>query len=54
MLAKQADVSSLSTIEKCIDDKQFHTWVQDATDQALTQPVPNSDLASITGTPTVS
>ena len=52
-LAKQADVSSLSTIEKCIDDKQFHTWVQDATNQALTQPVPNSDLASVTGTPTV-
>ena len=52
-LAKQAGVSSFSTIEKCIDDKQFHTWVQDATNQALTQPVPNSDLASITGTPTV-
>ena len=52
-LAKQAGVSSLSTIEKCIDDKQFHTWVQDATNQALTQPVPNSELTSITGTPTV-
>ncbi|MCD2444258.1 thioredoxin domain-containing protein [Agromyces sp. SYSU K20354] len=52
-LAKQAGVSSLSTIEKCIDDKQFHSWVQDATNRALTQPVPNSDLASITGTPTV-
>ena len=52
-LAEQAEVSSFSTIEKCIDDKQFHTWVQDATNQALTQPVPNSDLASITGTPTV-
>ncbi|GAA1809951.1 DsbA family protein [Agromyces neolithicus] len=52
-LAKQAGVSSLSTIEKCIDDEQFHRWVQDATNRALTQPVPNSDLASITGTPTV-
>jgi protein-disulfide isomerase len=52
-LAKKAGVSSFSTIEKCIDDKQFHTWVQDATNQALTQPVPNSELASITGTPTV-
>ena len=52
-LAKQAGVSSFSTIEKCIDDEQFHTWVQDATNRALTQPVPNSDLASITGTPTV-
>ena len=52
-LAKEAGVSSFSAIEKCIDDEQFHTWVQDATNQALTQPVPNSDLTSITGTPTV-
>jgi len=52
-LAKQAGVSSLSTIEKCIDDTQFKKWVQDATTRALTEPVPNSDLESITGTPTV-
>ncbi|GAA1771631.1 DsbA family protein [Agromyces humatus] len=52
-LAKQAGVSSPSTIERCIDDKQFHTWVDEATNRALTQPVPNSELPSITGTPTV-
>ena len=32
---------------------QFKSWVQDATNRALTQPVPNSELTSITGTPTV-
>jgi protein-disulfide isomerase len=52
-LAKQAGVSSLSTIEQCIDDVQFKKWVQDATTRALTEPVPNSDLESIKGTPTV-
>ncbi|WP_244284153.1 DsbA family protein [Agromyces badenianii] len=52
-LAKEAGVSSLSTIEKCIDDTQFKKWVQDATTRALTEPVPNSDLESIKGTPTV-
>ena len=52
-LADEAGVSSLSTIERCIDDTQFKSWVQDATNRALTQPVPNSDLPSITGTPTV-
>lgn len=52
-LAGEAGVSSLSSIEQCIDDKQFQSWVQDATNRALTQPVPNSDLPSITGTPTV-
>ncbi|WP_448005618.1 DsbA family protein [Agromyces bauzanensis] len=52
-LAGEAGVSSRSTIEKCIDDEQFKAWVQDATNRALTEPVPNSDLPSITGTPTV-
>ena len=52
-LAKQAGVSSLSTVEKCIDDTSFKKWVQDATTRALTEPVPNSDLESIKGTPTV-
>ena len=44
-LAEEAGVSSQSTIEKCIDDVQFKSWVQDATNRALTQPVPNSELA---------
>jgi protein-disulfide isomerase len=52
-LASDAGVNSLSTVEKCIDDAQFKSWVQDATTRALTEPVPNSDLPSITGTPTV-
>src|SRR5215207_5543129 len=52
-LAGDAGVSSLSTVEKCIDDRQFESWVEDATTRALTEPVPNSDLPSITGTPTV-
>ncbi|SIN68467.1 DsbA family protein [Agromyces cerinus] len=52
-LAKKAGVSSLSTIEQCIDDVQFKKWVQDATTRALTEPVPNSDLEAIKGTPTV-
>lgn len=52
-LAKEAGVSSLSTIEQCIDDTSFKKWVQDATTRALTEPVPNSDLEAIKGTPTV-
>ncbi|WP_173923683.1 thioredoxin domain-containing protein [Agromyces sp. Marseille-P2726] len=52
-LAEQAGASDLSTIEQCIDDKQFHSWVQEATNRALSGPVPNSDLPAITGTPTV-
>lgn len=51
--AKEAGVASPATINSCIDDKQFHAWVQQATERALTQPVPNSELESIKGTPTV-
>jgi protein-disulfide isomerase len=50
---EQSGASSLSTIDKCIDDTQFRGWVQEATNRALTEEVPNSDLESITGTPTV-
>src|SRR5687768_3141555 len=52
-LAKEAGVGSLGAVEKCIDDTQFKKWVQDATTRALTEAVPNSDLESIKGTPTV-
>ena len=52
-LAGEAGVSDMSTVEQCIDDQQFKSWVQDATNRALTEPVPNSELSSITGTPTV-
>jgi protein-disulfide isomerase len=50
---EQSGASSLSTIDTCIDDNQFKGWVQAATNRALTEKVPNSDLESITGTPTV-
>ncbi|MDQ0893068.1 DsbA family protein [Agromyces ramosus] len=50
---EQSGASSLSSIDKCIDDTQFKGWVQAATNRALTEKVPNSDLESITGTPTV-
>ncbi len=50
---KDAGVSSLTEINKCVDDEQFKPWVLDATDRALTGPLPNTELPKITGTPTV-
>ncbi|MFF2271328.1 DsbA family protein [Agromyces sp. NPDC058136] len=47
------EAGGASSINECIDSKQFHGWVNNATERALTQPVPNSDLESIKGTPTV-
>jgi protein-disulfide isomerase len=50
---KQSGASSLSSINSCIDDTRFKAWVQASTNRALTEKVPNSDLDSVTGTPTV-
>lgn len=52
-LAKEAGVGSLSQVERCIDDTTFKNWVQDATTRALTEPLPNSELERVKGTPTV-
>jgi protein-disulfide isomerase len=43
----------LASIEKCVDNKTFESWVTAATDRALTGPLPGSKVASVTGTPTV-
>ena len=51
--ALAAEAGASSAVDQCIDDARFKGWVEDATNRALTQPIPNSDLDSITGTPTV-
>lgn len=45
--------SALSSISTCIDDGTFTSWVQEATDRATTQPIPDSNLEKVKGTPTV-
>ncbi|MBM7505533.1 DsbA family protein [Agromyces aurantiacus] len=50
-LASQAGAAS--SVDSCIDQTRFKGWVQDATERALTGPIPNSELDSVTGTPTV-
>lgn len=42
-----------SKINSCIDGMDFKSWVLDATDRALTGPLPNTNVPSVTGTPTV-
>jgi protein-disulfide isomerase len=48
-----AQAGAAPSVDSCIDDSSFKSWVQDATERALTQPIPNSELPSVTGTPTV-
>ena len=40
-------------VASCITDQRFDGWVADATDRALSGPLPNTELKAITGTPTV-
>ena len=45
--------TSVSAIDTCIEDTTYKTWVQEATERALSGPIANSELEKITGTPTV-
>jgi protein-disulfide isomerase len=48
-----AEAGAPSSVDECIDETRFKSWVEDATNRALTQPIPNSELESVKGTPTV-
>jgi protein-disulfide isomerase len=52
-LTIQAQVSESVKIRGCIEGQSFAAWVSDARDRALTGPIPNSDVAAISSTPTV-
>jgi protein-disulfide isomerase len=53
-LVKSAGVTTdVSKINSCIDGTDFKSWALDATDRALTGPLPNTNVPSVTGTPTV-
>lgn len=51
-ILKSAGVSS-DTITKCVDDTRFSSWLNNATALATSQKLPNSNVSSVTGTPTV-
>jgi protein-disulfide isomerase len=51
--ASRAGVTDMTHVSKCIIDRRFRSWVQSATTRALNGPIPNSDLKSVSGTPTI-
>jgi protein-disulfide isomerase len=50
--AKEAGISNESEIKSCINEKRFNTWIADATNKALYEPLPVSGLR-VEGTPFV-
>ncbi len=53
LVASSGVQTDVGAIDACIDDGTFSPWVKSATDRALAGPIPNSDLAAVSGTPTV-
>jgi protein-disulfide isomerase len=52
-LVKKAKPKELSSIEKCITDQTFKSWVNAATTRATTGPLVGTDVSKVEGTPTV-
>ncbi len=50
---EQAEAQNADDVAQCVRDQQFKGWVADARDRALNLPIPNTDNATVTGTPTV-
>ncbi|MBH0053469.1 thioredoxin domain-containing protein [Salinibacterium sp. SWN139] len=48
-----AGVENTEVIAECINDESFKSWVSNSTARALSDPIPNSDVGAVTGTPTV-
>ena len=52
-LLDTAGVEDVPAVTECIQDETFKTWVKNSTARALAGPIPNSEIAQVTGTPTV-
>lgn len=48
--ARDAGATNIDKITTCINDKSFGNWLSDATDTALSEPLPGTDLR-VEGTP---
>ncbi|AMM19936.1 hypothetical protein AX769_06895 [Frondihabitans sp. PAMC 28766] len=46
-------ITSTSRIDKCISDETYASWVADATQRALSGPIPGARISKIASTPTV-
>ncbi|MCU1551708.1 MAG: hypothetical protein JWR36_2268 [Glaciihabitans sp.] len=46
-------VSNLSQISTCVNKETYKAWVTDATDRATHGPLPDANIKTVTGTPTI-
>jgi protein-disulfide isomerase len=50
--AEQVGATNMEQISSCINEKSFGNWIKDATERALTEPIPGTQI-QVSGTPTV-
>jgi protein-disulfide isomerase len=50
--AEEVGATNMEQISSCINDKDFGNWIKDATERALTEPIPGTQI-QVSGTPTV-
>lgn len=50
--AEEVGVTNIDKITDCINNKDFGNWIKDATERALTQPIPGTSI-QVSGTPTI-
>jgi protein-disulfide isomerase len=50
--AQEVGATNLDQLSSCINNKDFGNWIKDATERALTEPIPGTGI-QVSGTPTV-
>jgi protein-disulfide isomerase len=50
--AEEVGATNIEQISSCINEKSFGNWIKDATERALTEPIPGTEI-QVSGTPTV-
>jgi protein-disulfide isomerase len=50
--AQEVGVSNVEQVSSCINSKMFGSFIKDATERALSEPIPGTDL-KVTGTPAI-
>lgn len=50
--AEEVGATNMEQVSSCINDKSFGGWIKDATERALTQNIPGTDI-QVSGTPTI-
>ena len=50
--AEEVGATNMNQVSSCINNKEFGNWIKDATEQALTEPIPGTEI-QISGTPSV-